>query len=238
MPEQEEPMKKILSPSILAADHAALGEGLNVVRECGLTWLHLDIMDGNFVPNISFGPGVVKALRSRDDSLFFDTHLMLARPDAYVEKFAEAGADLITVHVEPDYPKAETLRRIRALGKQAGISLNPDTPAEALLPFLDEVDLVLVMSVFPGFGGQSFIASTFDKIARARAKLDDYEKQTGRHVLIEVDGGIKPANIADVSRAGAEAFVAGSAIFGKKDAALYAEVISDMKNKALASRQA
>ena len=207
MPEQEEPMKKILSPSILAADHAALGEGLNVVRECGLTWLHLDIMDGNFVPNISFGPGVVKALRSRDDSLFFDTHLMLARPDAYVEKFAEAGADLITVHVEPDYPKAETLRRIRALGKQAGISLNPDTPAEALLPFLDEVDLVLVMSVFPGFGGQKFIADVLPKI-ETLARL---RRERGGNWRIEVDGGVDETTAPRCLAAGADTLVAGTA---------------------------
>lgn len=220
MPEQEEPMKKILSPSILAADHAALGEGLNVVRECGLTWLHLDIMDGNFVPNISFGPGVVKALRSRDDSLFFDTHLMLARPDAYVEKFAEAGADLITVHVEPDYPKAETLRRIRALGKQAGISLNPDTPAEALLPFLDEVDLVLVMSVFPGFGGQKFIADVLPKI-ETLARL---RRERGGNWRIEVDGGVDAETAPRCLAAGADTLVAGTAFFNAPDKARFIRV--------------
>lgn len=220
MPEQEEPMKKILSPSILAADHASLGEGLNVVRECGLTWLHLDIMDGNFVPNISFGPGVVKALRSRDDSLFFDTHLMLARPDAYVEKFAEAGADLITVHVEPDYPKAETLRRIRALGKQAGISLNPDTPAEALLPFLDEVDLVLVMSVFPGFGGQKFIADVLPKI-ETLARL---RRERGGNWRIEVDGGVDETTAPLCLAAGADTLVAGTAFFNAPDKARFIRV--------------
>ena len=220
MPEQEEPMKKILSPSILAADHAALGEGLNVVRECGLTWLHLDIMDGNFVPNISFGPGVVKALRSRDDSLFFDTHLMLARPDAYIEKFAEAGADLITVHVEPDYPKAETLRRIRALGKQAGISLNPDTPAEALLPFLDEVDLVLVMSVFPGFGGQKFIADVLPKI-ETLARL---RRERGGNWRIEVDGGVDETTAPRCLAAGADTLVAGTAFFNAPDKARFIRV--------------
>lgn len=220
MLEQEEPMKKILSPSILAADHAALGEGLNVVRECGLTWLHLDIMDGNFVPNISFGPGVVKALRSRDDSLFFDTHLMLARPDAYVEKFAEAGADLITVHVEPDYPKAETLRRIRALGKQAGISLNPDTPAEALLPFLDEVDLVLVMSVFPGFGGQKFIADVLPKI-ETLARL---RRERGGNWRIEVDGGVDETTAPRCLAAGADTLVAGTAFFNAPDKAAFVRV--------------
>lgn len=220
MPEQEEPMKKILSPSILAADHAALGEGLNVVRECGLTWLHLDIMDGNFVPNISFGPGVVKALRSRDDSLFFDTHLMLARPDAYVEKFAAAGADLITVHVEPDYPKTETLRRIRALGKQAGISLNPDTQPEALLPYLDEVDLVLVMSVFPGFGGQKFILGALPKIRR----LAQWREQRRGNWRIEVDGGVDAETAPLCLAAGADTLVAGTAFFNAPDKAAFVRV--------------
>lgn len=220
MPEQEEPMKKILSPSILAADHAALGEGLNVVRECGLTWLHLDIMDGNFVPNISFGPGVVKALRSRGAGLFFDTHLMLARPDAYVEKFAAAGADLITVHVEPDYPKTETLRRIRALGKQAGISLNPDTPPEALLPYLDEVDLVLVMSVFPGFGGQKFIPGALPKIRR----LAQWREQRRGNWRIEVDGGVDAETAPLCLAAGADTLVAGTAFFNAPDKAAFIRV--------------
>ncbi|MBQ8445331.1 MAG: ribulose-phosphate 3-epimerase, partial [Opitutales bacterium] len=184
--ETPKPFKKILSPSILAADHAALADGLKIVQESGLDWIHLDIMDGNFVPNISFGPGVVKALRSRDKKLFFDTHLMLVRPDKYIEKFADAGADLITIHVEPDYPKAETLLRIRALGKQAGISLNPDTPADTLLPYLDKVDLVLVMSVFPGFGGQKFIADVLPKIEQ----LAKWREERGGTWRIEVDGGV------------------------------------------------
>ncbi len=208
-----ESFKKILSPSILAADHAALGEGLNVVRENGLKWLHLDIMDGNFVPNISFGPGVVKALRSRDRNLFFDTHLMLVRPDKYVEKFAEAGANLITVHVEPDYPKTETLRRIRALGKQAGISLNPDTPAEALLPYLDEIDLVLVMSVFPGFGGQKFIPAALPKIE----KLAEWRAARGGKWRIEVDGGVDVETAPRCLAAGADTLVAGTAFFKAAD---------------------
>lgn len=206
-------LKKILSPSILAADHAALAEGLELVRENGLEWLHLDIMDGNFVPNISFGPGVVKALRSRDAKLFFDTHLMLARPDRYVEKFAEAGADLITVHVEPDYPISETLRRIRSLGKQAGISLNPDTPAEALLPHLDEVDLVLVMSVFPGFGGQKFIPDVLPKIR----KLAEWRAARGGSWRIEVDGGVDSETAPLCLDAGADTLVAGTAFFKAPD---------------------
>lgn len=206
-------LKKILSPSILAADHAALADGLNLVRENGLEWLHLDIMDGNFVPNISFGPGVVKALRSRDDRLFFDTHLMLARPDRYVEKFAEAGSDLITVHVEPDYPISETLRRIRGLGKRAGISLNPDTPAESLLPYLDEIDLVLVMSVFPGFGGQKFIPDVLPKIE----KLAGWRAARGGSWRIEVDGGVDSETAPLCLDAGADTLVAGTAFFKAAD---------------------
>lgn len=209
--------KKILSPSILAADHAALAEGLATVLECGLEWVHLDIMDGNFVPNISFGPGVVKALRARDKTLFFDTHLMLARPDKYVEKFIDAGADLVTIHVEPDYPKTETLRRIRALGKQAGISLNPDTPAEALLPFLDDVDLVLVMSVFPGFGGQKFIADVLPKIE----KLAAWRKERGAAWRIEVDGGVDAETAPRCLAAGADTLVAGTAFFRAPDKAAF-----------------
>lgn len=206
-------LKKILSPSILAADHAALAEGLDVVRENGLDWIHLDIMDGNFVPNISFGPGVVKALRARDSKLFFDTHLMLVRPDRYVEKFAEAGSDLITVHVEPDFPKLETLRRIRALGRQAGISLNPDTPVEALIPYLDESDLVLVMSVFPGFGGQRFIADVLPKIE----KLAQWRRERGGTWRIEVDGGVDATTGPLCLAAGADTLVAGTAFFKAPD---------------------
>ncbi|MBP3302743.1 MAG: ribulose-phosphate 3-epimerase [Opitutales bacterium] len=213
MSEIPKSFKKILSPSILAADHAALADGLKIVQENDLEWIHLDIMDGNFVPNISFGPGVVKALRSRDKKLFFDTHLMLARPDKYIEKFADAGADLITIHVEPDYPKAETLLRIRALGKQAGISLNPDTPADTLLPYLDKVDLVLVMSVFPGFGGQKFIADVLPKIEQ----LAKWREERGGTWRIEVDGGVD-ANTAPLClAAGADTLVAGTAFFNAPD---------------------
>lgn len=208
-----EPLKKILSPSILAADHAALADGLNVVRENNLEWIHLDIMDGNFVPNISFGPGVVKALRARDSELFFDTHLMLARPDKYIEAFANAGSDLITIHVEPDFPKAETLQRIRDLGKKSGISLNPDTPADMLLPYLDKVDLVLVMSVFPGFGGQKFIADVLPKIEQ----LAKWRQERGGTWRIEVDGGVDATTAPLCLAAGADTLVAGTAFFKAPD---------------------
>jgi len=215
------PPKKILAPSILAADHAALGEGLKIVSENGLSWIHLDIMDGNFVPNISFGPGVVNALRSRDKTLFFDTHLMLARPDKYVEKFAEAGADLICVHVEPDFPKTETLRKIRAFGKQAGIALNPDTPADAVAPFLDEVDLVLVMSVFPGFGGQKFIADVLPKIE----KIAQWRAERGGAWRIEVDGGVDAGTAPLCLAAGADTLVAGTAFFRAPDKPAFVRAI-------------
>lgn len=205
--------KKILSPSILAADHAALAEGLQVVVENRLEWIHLDIMDGNFVPNISFGPQVVKDLRKRNDTLFFDTHLMLARPDKYIEKFIDAGSQLVTIHIEPEYDVEGTLKRIRELGCQAGISLNPDTPVERILPLLDRVDLVLVMSVFPGFGGQSFIESVLPKITR----LAQEREARGLNFRIEVDGGVDSRTAPLCLEAGADTLVAGTAFFKAAD---------------------
>lgn len=205
--------KKILSPSILAADHAALAEGLKVVVENKLEWIHLDIMDGNFVPNISFGPQVVKDLRKRNDTLFFDTHLMLARPDKYIEKFIDAGSQLVTIHIEPEYDVAGTLKRIRELGCQAGISLNPDTPVERILPLLDSVDLVLVMSVFPGFGGQSFIESVLPKIET----LAREREARGLNFRIEVDGGVDSRTAPLCLAAGADTLVAGTAFFKAPD---------------------
>lgn len=205
--------KKILSPSILAADHAALAEGLQVVVENRLEWIHLDIMDGNFVPNISFGPQVVKDLRKRNDTLFFDTHLMLARPDKYIEKFIDAGSQLVTIHIEPEYDVEGTLKHIRELGCQAGISLNPDTPVERILPLLDLVDLVLVMSVFPGFGGQSFIESVLPKITR----LAQERAARGLNFRIEVDGGVDSRTAPLCLEAGADTLVAGTAFFKAAD---------------------
>lgn len=205
--------KRILSPSILAADHAALAEGLKVVVENQLEWIHLDIMDGNFVPNISFGPQAVKDLRKRNDTLFFDTHLMLARPDKYIEKFVAAGSQLITVHIEPEYDVAGTLKRIRELGCQAGISLNPDTPVERIFPLLDSVDLVLVMSVFPGFGGQSFIESVLPKIETLARERD----ARGLNFRIEVDGGVDSRTAPLCLAAGADTLVAGTAFFKAPD---------------------
>lgn len=205
--------KKILSPSILAADHAALAEGLEVVVENKLEWIHLDIMDGNFVPNISFGPQVVRDLRKRNDTLFFDTHLMLARPDKYIEKFITAGSQLVTIHFEPEYDVAGTLKRIRELGCQAGISLNPDTPVERIFPHLEAVDLVLVMSVFPGFGGQSFIESVLPKIET----LAREREARGQNFRIEVDGGVDTRTAPLCLAAGADTLVAGTAFFKAVD---------------------
>lgn len=209
--------KKILSPSILAADHAALAEGLKIVVENNLEWIHLDIMDGNFVPNISFGPQVVKDLRKRNDTLFFDTHLMLARPDKYIEKFIDAGSQLVTIHIEPEYDVAGTLKRIRELGCQAGISLNPDTPVERIFPHLDAVDLVLVMSVFPGFGGQSFIESVLPKIETLARERD----ARGLNFRIETDGGVDSRTAPLCLVAGADTLVAGTAFFKAPDKAAF-----------------
>lgn len=204
----------ILSPSILAANHAALGEGLKTVVENRLPWVHLDIMDGNFVPNISFGPQAVKDLRKQNISLFFDTHLMLARPDKYIENFAAAGAQLITIHVEPkDYDVAGTLADIRAHGLHAGIALNPDTPVEAVTPYLGNVDLVLVMSVFPGFGGQSFMAEVLPKVQ----KLAELRDNGAGEFRIEMDGGIDLKTAPLCKAAGCDTLVAGTAFFKAED---------------------
>ncbi len=205
--------KKILSPSVLAANHAFLGNGLQKILDEKLSWAHLDIMDGNFVPNISFGPQAVKDLRALDSKIFFDAHLMLVRPDKYVEKFAAAGANLITIHVEPDYDIAGTLKKIRALGCQAGISLNPDTPAEKIRPFLELVDLVLVMSVFPGFGGQKFIESALPKIE----KIDEWRRGNEGNFRIEVDRGVDVSTAPKCLAAGADTLVAGTAFFKAAD---------------------
>ncbi|MCR5184371.1 MAG: ribulose-phosphate 3-epimerase [Opitutales bacterium] len=213
----------ILSPSILAANHAALGEGLKTVLDCHLPWVHLDIMDGNFVPNISFGPQAVKDLRKQNISIFFDTHLMLARPDKYIENFAAAGSQLITIHVEPDgYDVAGTLADIRSKGLHAGISLNPDTPVERVLPYLDKVDLVLVMSVFPGFGGQSFMDSVLPKVEKL-ARLRD---EGAGEFRIEMDGGIDLKTAPLCKNAGADTLVAGTAFFKAQDKAKFIEEIT------------
>ncbi len=217
--------ENILSPSILAADHAALGDGLRVILENELTWVHLDIMDGNFVPNISFGPQAVKDLRKLDAKICFDVHLMLLRPDLYVEKFADAGAQVITIHVEPQYDIATTLKKIRALGCQAGISLNPDTPAEKIREFLPLVDLILVMSVFPGFGGQSFIESAIPKIET----IAKWRSEGEGDFRLEVDGGVDASNAPRCLAAGADTLVAGTAFYKAKDKAEFIAICRGAK---------
>ncbi len=202
----------ILAPSLLAGDHGNLLESARLVKNLGLEWLHVDIMDGHFVPNLTFGPETVAAL-DRELRLFYDVHLMLERPDQFIDAFADAGADAITVHVEPGYPIAETLKRIRELELFAGISLKPATPAETLLPFLGQVDMVLVMTVEPGFGGQSFLPGMLSKIET----VAQWRRARGLEYRIEVDGGINEKNAALCREAGADTFVAGTSFFAAAD---------------------
>lgn len=204
--------KSILAPSILAGNHANLAESLSIIAASGVSWIHLDIMDGHFVPNLTFGPKTVKNLREISD-LYFDTHLMLDNPQNFIEAFVDAGSNNITIPVEPNYDIEKTLNKIRQLGCQCGLSLNPATSVDAIFPYIDKVDLILVMTVVPGYGGQSFHENVVPKIGI----INKWRKEHKLNFRLEVDGGINPISGKFCKLEGADTFVAGSAFFEAKD---------------------
>lgn len=218
-----------IAPSILSADFARLGEEVRDVVEAGADWIHFDVMDNHYVPNLTVGPLVCQAIRPHVQ-VPIDVHLMVEPVDDIIPMFAKAGADYITFHCEASKHIDRTLSLIHECGCKAGLVFNPSTPLSYLDYVLDKVDLILLMSVNPGFGGQKFIASTLTKLAQVRRIIDEHEKATGHKILLEIDGGVKVENIGEIARAGADTFVAGSAIFGKKNKEGYREVISEMKS--------
>lgn len=214
----------VLAPSILAGDHAHLAGSAALAGQLGLKWIHLDIMDGHFVPNLTFGPETLAALRRHGSQLFFDTHLMLDEPHRYLDPFAKAGANLISIHIEPAYDHAAALQRIRALGCQCGLVLNPGTPATAIEHLLAAVDLVLVMTVQPGFGGQPFRRDMLPKLAQ----IDGWRQARGLKFRLEVDGGIDLAAARECRAAGADTFVIGTSFFQAGDKPAFAEAIAKL----------
>ena len=216
-------MKKLIAPSILSADFSRLKEELASVEAAGADYIHVDVMDGHFVPNITIGPFIVEAIK-RSTKIPLDVHLMIERPEDHIKSFRSAGADMITVHAEATVHLHGLVQSVKELGAKAGVSINPGTPVEATEEVLDCVDLVLVMSVNPGFGGQRFIPASIGKIKRLRKMLDE----RGLKAILEVDGGIKVSNIKEVSKAGADMFVAGSAVFGSGD---YKKTIEAMRKE-------
>jgi len=211
----------LVSPSLLSADFTRLGEEIQAVQAAGADWLHIDVMDGHFVPNITIGPMIVAAAK-RVATVPLDVHLMIANPDMYLEDFHAAGADLLTVHPEATHHLHRTVTRIRELGMKAGAALNPSTNPEALRYMLADLDLVMLMTVNPGFGGENFSPTMLPKVRALREMIDD----AGLNVLIEIDGGVSPATAPDLAREGADVFVAGSAVFGHPP---YAEVIKKLR---------
>lgn len=214
--------KILIAPSLLSADFSRLGEEVKAVEDAGADWLHIDVMDGNFVPNITVGPLVVSALK-KVARIPLDVHLMIAEPDRYLEDFHSAGADILTVHVEATHHLHRTLTRIRELGMKAGVALNPSTGLQSVVHVLDCLDVLMLMTVNPGFGGQSFIRSMLPKVRAARELIDGFKF----NILLEVDGGVSPRTVFELTEAGADVFVAGSAVFGNPP---YESVIKCLKS--------